>query len=68
MDPLPKVPWHEYGEMVREITICRPFLVELGLAMPNSSLRSRYFSWLHRKGLIRLKTTTELMMQEPTLA
>ena len=62
----PKVPWHEYGDMLREIAVGHPFLISLGLSIPNRKLTCRYFSWLHKRGLIRLKTTVEIMAQVPT--
>ena len=62
----PTVPWHEYGDMLREIAVGHPFLISIGLKIPNRKLTYRYFSWLQRRGLIRLKTTAEIMAQEPT--
>ena len=62
----PAVPWHEYGDMLREIAVCHPFLISIGLNIPNRKLTYRYFSWLQRRGLIRLKTTAEIMAQKPT--
>lgn len=62
----PKVPWHEYGDMLREIAVGHPFLIAVGLAIPNRKLTYRYFCWLQRKGLIRLKTTAEIMAQTPS--
>ncbi len=62
----PKVPWHEFGGMLRKVAVGSPFLISIGLNLPTSSLTCLYFSWLHRMGLIRLKTTAEIMAQEPS--
>ena len=65
MSPAPKVPWCDYGVMLREIAVANPLLIEVGLRMPNKNITVRYFDWLQRKGLIRLKTSAEIMAQEP---
>jgi len=52
--------------MLREIAVCHPFLISVGLRIPNRKLTYRYFAWLQRWGLIRLKTTAEIMAQKPS--
>lgn len=59
------VPWTAFGPMLREIAVCRPLLVEIGLNLPSKNLTNRYFSWLMDKGMIRLKTTAEILADEP---
>jgi hypothetical protein len=51
--------------MLPDILVGNPSLISVGLWLYSTPFFDGYFSYLHRKGLIRLKTSAEITSTYP---